>query len=1333
MWARAPGAPASTPWVNIGSHIANFNFPEAATITTTSLIALRGIITDTGGPVTIAGAPPMRSTGLWSIDVRNAPLFLNTTVANAGGTLTKRGPGLLAIGGNIMTSALIIEDGLVSLSGGNLNNTVNIRNMGVLMMDDSVTIAQYTQTAGHLTGTGTLSATNGAILESGSIAGKLNGNTTIAGDVEISGSTGNGKLTISAGTLTLSGSSTNSLIDISEGASLVNASGRLDALEAGIQNSGKLKMDASDTIHDYVQSRNGELTGTGTLTATKAAFLDGGTVSGNLASLSTSVRGNVLVSGAISGTDLSIAGRSVMTLSGVSTHANINILGAGTLLDTHGGLDASASVENAGTLTVDSDDTVSNYTQLSGTSPGTGSQPGILDGKGTLTVTGVAALDGGTVSGNLMGKVFIRGHVMVSGHIGGDTLTVDGSGSLGLTGSTSHDSIVNALGSLDNFNGGFADRANVANAGVMTIHADDTVLNYTQHGRPEGTLQGPGTLTVTGEALLEGGTVSAGISGNVTSKGVVMVSGNLGGGTLAVSDGRLDLTGISTNSKVDISATSTLVVGNGGLDANAEVTNHGILTLNANDTVSTYTQQVGKLWRGGVPGELPGLALPGQDMIWAGALRGTGTLTAQHGATLHGGTIEGALEAYETRIEGNTQVTGSISGEKLSIANGALNLSGRSKFSLIEISHGAWLDASGDIGETSEIINSGGIDLDGRKTISRMVNHGGIVDGTGELIVTGPTIFNGGELAGNLTANLGATLNHGTKITGILDASTTTRGDVLILGRVGGGGLEVQTGTLTLNGTVNAFTDIAKGAAVRGTGRIVGDVANRGVLGSDSIGDRTLDISGSLVTQGLVNLSLTNATDFDRIKVGGIAALGGNLIVTNTGTGLQSGQVAGIIDAGAYIGEFEGFSAIGFDNGVLFDDATGRLIGMSGGTGGSAQSYLNLNPSQTKVYLSLYEDSVEIGSQNVIFSDGSLAKHGARQAKAAAAIGDTTEFTSGLSDGDPQLVEALNLATFTTPGSILQPVINQLSPEVHRGMADYTEQALRSHLIEALDAAPVSRVGRTQVFATVHSSMAGVDSTVTDAGYDIQMTGITSGMRYDIDKRMQVGGLLGLDDGNIEGGLIDTDAQGLVVGTFARYLIDEKSGTTLTGSLSYGGYDFDAERESFQGPASANDISSDAVEISVGVRTTAYDKHGVRVTPKATLRYLGGNVDGFTESGPGVPLKVGGQDIESVLLDLGAEVDYKPIDKLALVASLDYVCDFSDSSEQIDGSFVSSGALAQPFAVSAPGIEDEAVVLGLGAFYDVNETIRVGLNYRADFRFDSQDAHTFGIGASFGF
>jgi outer membrane autotransporter protein len=55
------------------------------------------------------------------------------------------------------------------------------------------------------------------------------------------------------------------------------------------------------------------------------------------------------------------------------------------------------------------------------------------------------------------------------------------------------------------------------------------------------------------------------------------------------------------------------------------------------------------------------------------------------------------------------------------------------------------------------------------------------------------------------------------------------------------------------------------------------------------------------------------------------------------------------------------------------------------------------------------------------------------------------------------------------------------------------------------------------------------------------------------------------------------------------------------------------------------------------------------------------------------------------------------------------------------------------FSVTAPGIDGQAVTMGVGLFYDISENTRVGATYRGEFGGESLPTQTFGIGATYGF
>jgi outer membrane autotransporter protein len=284
-----------------------------------------------------------------------------------------------------------------------------------------------------------------------------------------------------------------------------------------------------------------------------------------------------------------------------------------------------------------------------------------------------------------------------------------------------------------------------------------------------------------------------------------------------------------------------------------------------------------------------------------------------------------------------------------------------------------------------------------------------------------------------------------------------------------------------------------------------------------------------------------------------------------------------------------------------------------------------------------------------------------------------------------------------------------------------------------METAPAVRKGRTEVFATAHTHTAGVDNSTTNAGYDTDMNGATAGMRYDVNGNIHLGGYIGVDDGTISGNLIDADAHGYVIGTFSNYQFEDSGRTSIFGSLSYGDYSHDTLRRSFGGDVTADGIASDAFEFLIGTSTVVYEKEGFLISPSASFRYMSGSVDSFTESGAGVPLTVESQDFDSLLLDVGVDFTYEITERFSVGGRLGYVQELADSDHTVSSTFAASGAAAQDFQVTAPGMDDQAITLGAGLFYDVSDAVRVGATYRGEFGSDSQPSQSIGLGATFAF
>ena len=1082
------------------------------------------------------------------------------------------------------------------------------------------------------------------------------------------------------GTLTFSGTSTSATVGINSGATLLSTGNLSNS--AVVTNSGTYTINADDTIATFIN--NGLLNGSATLTTTGTATFNAGTIAlgttlnatggttlntgsfvhGTITGGAITSDGAVTATGALNGSSLTVQ-TGTLTFSGTSNSATVGINSGAILLST-GDLSDSAAVTNAGTYTVNANDSIGTYTQ---------NGSGLLNGSAILTALNGATLNGGTVSGNLRGNTISTGTVLVSGTIGGGSLSVTG-GVLTLTGSSTNTPVdISAGAQLIDSNGGLDTSAVVTNAGTLTVNADDSINTYTQNG--SGLLNGSAILTALNGATLNGGTVSGNLRGNTISTGTVLVFGTIGGGSLSVTGGVLTLTGSSTNTPVGISAGAQLVDSNGGLDTTADVTNAGTLTVNAADSINTYTQN------------------------GSGLLNGSSILTAISGATLNGGTVAGNLRG-NTESTGTVLVSGTIGGGSLSVTGGVLTLTGSSTNTPVGISAGAQLiDSTGGLDSTAVVTNAGTLTVNAADSINTYTQNGsGLLNGSA-----------------SLTAGNGATLNGGT-VAGSLLANTSSTGTVLISGTVGGGTFSVTSGTLTLTGTINSNPTVSAGATFKGTGLVNGNLNNEGTLAVGTMGE-DLSITGTLTTTGTVRLDLLNQSSFEKLNLGSIE-YGGNLVVTNVGTGLSVGQTARIIQAGSYTGIFSSLDASTFTNGVLFNSFTGTLVGLGGGEIISDGGYLNLNRNQSNIYFSLFDDSVQPGTQNVNFV---TSPSGAT----------TVQYVSGISNGDAQLVRALNDATFSTPGSVNIGVINQLSPESHHGMADYSEEALRSHVRSALAAPTFSRKGKTQLFATLHSTTAGTDNGITNAGYDIDTAGITLGARHDMTQQFQAGFLLGANSGSIKGSLIDTDAQGLSIGTFGRVVVDEKSKTMITGSAAFGNYDYDATRSSYEGDVTADSIGASAIELSIGVSTVMYEKDGVTLSPNATLRYFDGSVDGFDESGSGVKLTVDSQDISSVILDVGIDANVTLKDNFSLIGRIGYMHEFSESDETVGARFSATGVNAVPFAVNAIGIDHQAFLIGAGLCYDFAGGARMGISYHGEYRMDAQSSQNVYLGYSVGF
>jgi autotransporter-associated beta strand protein len=1334
-WNLTAGATVgNTTWLDSSNDVAVFQDALGGTVTVFDPVQTSGL-SQTGANYTIdAGVitlVPDAATAAPFVHVQTGTLTLNTPLAGSNGLLKTGNGTLLLVNSNTYTGTTAIDAGTLNLTGslastdvriasggslidatGGLGTTTALTNAGTLTINAADTIASLTNTAGTLNGIGTLTVTGATIftggtlaapltlngpgggtftnatlagtfngttaVDGGTVSGTVNGNTTSNGNVLVSGSLDGGSLHVNSGILNLTGTSTNSPINIATGAALIDANGGLDST-AILANSGTLTVDSADTIATYTQSSTGSLTGTGILTATTIA-LQGGTVAGNLRGSITTKGGelgDVLVSGTIGGGELTITSRT-LTLSGSSSNALVNINDIGILMDVNGGLDSGATVTNEGVLNVGADETIATYTQALRTL----NIGGLLTGTGTLTTTGGALLEGGTVAGNLRGNITSTGQTAVSGSIGGGSLDVTG-GTLTLTGSLSSFVVNIASGAwLKDYSGGFAETTAVTNGGLLIIGAADTVATY----HASGTLIGPEILSATSASLANGAKIFGNLhAATFTTNEQVTIGGTVTADSTRIASGTLRLApnswavitppgyvfdgatmsnatspGVLNSATIDIASGATLSDKSGGLADHTLLTNAGTLELRTPDTVASYLS--------------------------------------------NGGTLSSVIELSTSAFQNDTTVLAAPTTDHTDTL---------------------WLQS--------------------------------------EPIWWGPGLPPNGSSAFSLNFTLTtttATLNDGSVVSGGINAGTlASSGAVFVSGSATADSFNIASGVLTNTGMLTAtHLNLGTGATLvasgsqqynllttfgPGTGTWQGDLTNPTTVAAGGVGGiGTLRVTGNFTNAPTGTLTLdVSAAGSDLLETGGTAMFGGTLNL-NQLSPITPFVPVQVVAAGAYVGNFTTLTE-NLDGAAWFNTANGTVMTLTLPTATSDGTLYGATANQTAVWTSLYDDVIDPGLSNV-----------------TALPGGGYSLTSGIADANnPDLLNALS-ASFG-PNGLNAAMLDRLSPEVYAGFQDYAIQATRSHQRAALNAPSLGFIQAPrcphptgskdaqisppdanpwEYFAAVDYFDTATDSSPNGADYGLSGYGFIAGARTTISERVRLGGYVAADSGKLDGTLIDADAVGWSLGLFAKALVHERTHTLVSGGLSYGRYSFDGSRGSLIAtgggwtPASTSfsNVDSDALDLFLGISSLMYQDHGIRLLPAASLRYVSGEMNRFAETsgaaGSPIPLAVDRDSYQHVLAELSLRAEADVTAALTLHSALGVSVGLGgDDPAGLNARFATG---SRPFRATAAGLGDDALFLGLGANWRVRDNFALGFHWRADFRDDADVENAVGLSTS---
>ena len=959
------------------------NLSDTAAVTNSAGIALAG--NDTVGTLVNTGTV----SGAGTLTAATYNLGTGSLISGNLGAGTVNVTGNTGVTGTTAATSVSVASGVaLTLDGDNLADSAAVTNDGTIALNGNDTIGSLVNNAATINGAGTLTAATYALNDGSVINANLGtGAITTQGAVALNGLSGigGGSLTVSSGALTLNSTSGAGTVSVNDGSLLITADGEINNAatvgvssgaslttsginqigNATVTNAGTLTLGGNDIVSRLV-SNGGVLAGTGrTLTATTGYALNGGSViHANLGAGDVVAKGTVALNGT-SGTALTsatdtlsvqsgtttLAATSFATTVGVSNGAALTTASSSLLADT-------ATVTNAGTLTLGGDDTI-----------GALINSGALAGTGTLTAATYALNGGSVINANLgAGTVTSNGTVVLNGTAAAGTLRID-SGTL-TTGSADRladDAVVTntvpltagtlALGGNETIGSLQGDAGVNLGANTLTLSAGAGTAAGVIAGTGGLTLTGgtqtlTGASTYTGATTVSGGTLVLNTTGSLASTDVQLS----GTGSLSTQGGLANASVVTLTDTANLTLTDSqflqgLVSAASGttvtLGANA-------LTIDSAGTDSTFAGQIGgtgtltKLGAGTLTltnsNTYTGVTLVGRGTLVLGhatdTLADTGSLVIGGGGVAIldlgansefvasvssvGATIEGTgtLEANDYTLNNGTTINANL-GTGIVTSVGAVALNGTAAAATVYIESGTLTTGAADrLADNAVVSNTvplaaGTLALGGNETIGSLQGDAGVNLGVNTLTLSAGA----GTAAGVLTGTGGLTLAAGTQtLTGAntYTGATTVSGGTLVLNTTGSlastdvqlsgsGGLGTQGGlsdaaVVTLADTSNLTltgNETLKGLVSAGGGTTVTLGANALTIasaGTDSIFAGQIGGTGTLTKSGTGTLTLTNANTF----TGGTTVSGGTLALGNaTNTLADTGAL--VIDTGATV------------------------------------------------------------------------------------------------------------------------------------------------------------------------------------------------------------------------------------------------------------------------------------------------------------------------------------------------------------------------------------------------------------------------------------------------
>ncbi len=537
-------------------------------------------------------------------------------------------------------------------------------------------------------------------------------------------------------------------------------------------------------------------TDAGTLVLTGANTYSGGTIinSGTLIGNSTSLQGNIFNNAALV-FDQSFDGTYAGVIGGTGS---LTKQGSGTVALGAANTYTGPTTIAAGTLRIGADGALGSTSQLTIESAGTLDLGGFSLGFGSVNGTGSVALGGGTFALGAADASTFAGRI-----VGRGTFVKSGSGTLTLTGASSHAGVTRVEGGTL--------RAGIANA--FSAMSDLQVLSggaveLAGHSQTVGSLSGSGSVD------LGGATLTAGANGASTTFGGT-ISGS--GSIAKTGAGVWTLTGSNAYTGLTIVNAGTLRVGAQGAlgrTTGLVVQEAGTLDLNSFDHASATVGGTGRIELGSATLTLggadssseAGVSISGSGRLvksGTGVLELTGTNAYSGGTLVNAGTLVGNASSLQGAIQNNAVVgfnqagngtyagVMSGSGSLIKAGAGALTLAGNNTYT-----GGTVVSAGSLIGTTRSL--QGDTRVESALVFDQAFDgiFGGRLGGAGALTKSGTGAL---TLSGDHPFSGRATVDNGTLIVdGAFGGGVTVVNNGNFIGRGFLGGSLVAAGAATV-------------------------------------------------------------------------------------------------------------------------------------------------------------------------------------------------------------------------------------------------------------------------------------------------------------------------------------------------------------------------------------------------------------------------------------------------------------------------------------------------------------------------------------------------------